>query len=558
MTTTASATSSATTTAASTISSTGSSILTTLGVGSGVNTSDLIAKLVAAEKDPQEQLLTNRTSANTARITALGNATSGIDSFASALASLVSGGTLFTQATSSDTGVAAVTALAGSRIDGLSSTVEVEQLAQGQTLTAAAVPGAGAAIGTGSFTLANAGQTRTITIDASNNSLTGLAKAINASNVGVSASILTDTTGARLVLKGASGANYGFTMSLDAGSDGALGMFAYPASGGSGLTRQQAAQDARIKVDGVEVTRPTNSISDAIAGVKIDLKKAAPGTTLAIGSSFPSDAISQTVSNFVAAYNELKTTLDAATAAAASDGTAGVGALRGDPGVRSMQQQLQRLTSTPLTSSGTGPKTLAELGVSTQRDGSLKLDATVLAAKLASDPAGVAAMFNPTQSSDNSLIQITSAMGKAKPGSYTLTDIAAGPPPSGRIGGVDAVVSGDSLIAAASSSAVGLVLKPLGDVASATITVEPGLAGALQLIRDTLRATQGPLAATQTRLANETKSISADQEKLETRIAAYQKQLTTQFTKMDSTVTALNATRSYLEQQIKLWTNGNS
>ena len=535
---------------------TGSAILTALGQGSGIDTASLITKLVAAQKAPADEVLTSRETANTARVSALASTSSGIDSFATALQTLVAGGTLFTQPTSGDTSVAAVSALAGARLGNFSSTLEVRQLAQGQTLTAAAVASPSAALGTGSFTLTNAGVTKSITLDSSNNSLVGLAAAINAANVGVSASILNDTTGARLVLKGASGARYNFTLALDAGSDGSLQAFGYPPVNGTGLSQAQAAQDASLVVDGVAVTRPTNSISDLIPGVKIDLKSAAPGTSLAIGTSFPADAITQAVTNFAAAYNELKGQLDAATAAA--NGSTPAGALRGDSGIRAMQQQLQKLTSTPLVSAGTGPKTLAEIGVSTQRDGTLKVDADALAAKLASDPEGVEALFNPTQFASSPLLKITSAMGKAKAGTYTLTDIAVGPPPSGTIGGVPAIVSGTSLIAAANSPAVGLVIEPQGNIASATVTVEPGLAGALQSIRDALRDNQGPLAAIQARLDAEAKAISSDRDKLDARIASYQAQLTTQFSGMEKSLSALNATKSYLDQQIKLWTNSNN
>jgi flagellar hook-associated protein 2 len=176
---------------------------------------------------------------------------------------------------------------------------------------------------------------------------------------------------------------------------------------------------------------------------------------------------------------------------------------------------------------------------------------------LASDPAGVEALFNPTQSSSSPLIIITSAMGKAKPGTYTLENIVAGPPPSGMINGVPAIASGTRLIAAANSGVAGLVIEPLGDVASATITVDPGLGGALHAIRDALRASTGSLTSSQTAAAAETKRIAEDREKLEASMTAYHDRLVTQFTAMDAKVAAFKATQSYLEQQIKVWTNSN-
>jgi flagellar hook-associated protein 2 len=94
-------------------------------------------------------------------------------------------------------------------------------------------------------------------------------------------------------------------------------------------------------------------------------------------------------------------------------------------------------------------------------------------------------------------------------------------------------------------------------VSSATITVDQGLGGALQAIRDTLLATSGPIKSTQARLTAETKTISADRTTLEARSTNYHDQLVRSFTAMDRQVAAYKATQSYLEQQVKLWTNSN-
>src|SRR3546814_15043517 len=107
-------------------------------------------------------------------------------------------------------------------------------------------------------------------------------------------------------------------------------------------------------------------------------------------------------------------------------------------GLRELRRQLSGLTSTVLSSSG-GPATLAEIGVRTQRDGTLAVDTDRLNSILASDPDGVEALFNPGQSSSSPLIRIVSPYGAAKPGPYTVTDLVAGNPPSGNIGGLGAI-----------------------------------------------------------------------------------------------------------------------
>jgi flagellar hook-associated protein 2 len=205
-------------------------------------------------------------------------------------------------------------------------------------------------------------------------------------------------------------------------------------------------------------------------------------------------------------------------------------------------------------------RTLAEIGVGTNRDGSLALNSLRLKAALQSDPAGVEALFNPTQYTSSPLLSITTAMGRAKPGTYTFTDVTAASPgvdASGLIDGLAATGSGAFLIAPAGSAAVGLAVEVKGSFASATVTIDPGLGGALQAIRDALRARSGPMATSQTRLNAEAKDIAEDKAKLETRSAAYYDKLLAQFTAMERRVSAFKATQSYLEQQIKAWNSSN-
>jgi flagellar hook-associated protein 2 len=324
------------------------------------------------------------------------------------------------------------------------------------------------------------------------------------------------------------------------------------------MTLAQSAQDAIVKLDGVEIKRSTNSISDLISGVKIDLKNAKPGSVISLGASRPTEALKQAVGDFVSAYNELRTILNDATKAGI--GANDAGPLRGEAGVRELQRQLARLTSTRLSNSGT-ISTLAEVGVRTERDGSLTLDSSRLDAVLAADPDGVEALFNPSQQSDNPLVKVTSQMGRTKPGTYALTDLVAsanGNPATGKIAGMAAVSAETRLVASIASPAAGLVIEVLGNLSSATVTVDLGLGGALKAIRDQLLANGGPIKSAQARFAKETAAIGDDKALATARADAYRERLVRSFTAMDTRVTALKATQSYLDQQIKIWTNDNN
>lgn len=528
------------------------SIAASLGIGSGLDTAGIIDKLTTAVKAPKEAAIARREATNTARISSLGKAVSGIDLFSSSLSALVSGGTLFTQPSVSDGAIVSASAIPGARLGALSATLEVRQLAQAQTVVSDALASSAAAVGAGTLTLTTANGTFEITTGAAD-TLDDLAGRISAAGAGLAASVLSDGDGARLVVKSATGAAKAFTLSTTADAAG-LGRFAYDAADAdTPMALAQGAQDAVIVYDGVRVTRPTNSVSDLVPGVKLDLRKAAEGSPVTLGATRPTAAITDAVNDFVSTFNSLKTILDEATAARAADGSGG-GALRGDFGIREMQRQLTRLSSTPLRTGGSGPKTLAEIGVRTNRDGTLAVDAAKLSAMLASDPEGVEALFNPAQSSSSPLVKIGSAVGRAAPGTYTVENLTASPP-SGTIAGFPALVSGNSLIASAKSPAAGLVLTVTGDVASATITVDAGIGGALKAIRDSLRGADGPLANAQAAAKKEATAIAGDRVRMEERVTAYTDRLAASFTTMDRRVAAYKSTQDYLEQQIKLWTN---
>ncbi len=535
---------------ASVVQSASYAILNSLGTGSGIDTDSLITQLVAANKASKETAITARATANTARISALATVKSGLDSFSSALQALTAGGSLATAPSSSDASVASVAAIPGGHVGDLTATLQVTQLAQAQTIESAPVTDSGAAIGQGAMTLVTSTGTFHLTIDATNDSLTGLAAAINAAHANVAASIVQDGTGYRLIVKGATGAGEGFSLTADAAAS-PLAAYRYDGTAASTMTRAQAAQDAAMKLDGVTVTRPSNSIGDLVAGVRISLT----GTGLvALGSTRPTAAIAEAVTDFVTAYNALKTAIDATTAAATA--TADAGALNGNATIRSIQGMLAGLTSTTLSSYGS-VSTLAEIGVSTNNDGTLTLDAARLAAAQARDPDGVEAMFNPGQQSSNPLLAITSAMGAAKPGSYAVsavTPAAGATSAAGTIDGTAMLSSGASLVSAYGGPSYGLVLKPNGRVASATITVDLGLFGAVAAIQRAVEAAGGGITSFQGSLDKDAAAITADETALGTASDAYKAQLTKQFTAMQAAVTSYKSIQSYLTQQVALWT----
>jgi flagellar hook-associated protein 2 len=378
------------------------SIAKTLGSGSGIDISALVGQLVDAQFANKNDALTRKTETLTAQISALGEIKSAVSSFSSALSALASSGSLATQPTSSNGSILSIAALPGAKLAGTSAQIEVRQLAQAQVAsTDPFASGETTAVPTGTLTLTfgkaavadgdmtgftpGPGTPVAITIGSADATLAGVARAINAANAGVTASILNDGSGARLVIKGATGGSQAFTLQGGAGLE-ALDV----GVGAGGSTVASAAQDSIVAVDGVETNRMTNTIWGLVEGTRIDLVSAAIGTKVTIGTRAPTEAITQSVTNFAETYNEVfamvKAAIDPVT-----------GPLRRDPAAKDLMRQLKSITVTPLFANPvTGkPATLADIGIGTERVGTLKVDSARVAEALTNYPREVEAMFAP-------------------------------------------------------------------------------------------------------------------------------------------------------------------
>lgn len=463
------------------MTSVGSSILTALNAGSGIDTSALVSSLVSATREPKQTAITDRQSLNTSRISAIASAISSLDTFANALTEVLSDAAYTGSPSSNDTSIASVSLLSGGSPSGLPAQLTVEQLATARVYSSGTTSGAtgSTAIGTGSFTITNAaGEATTITLDSTNNTFAGLAAAINGADTGVTARVVTDTQGTRLVFKGETGADNDFTISTSADSGSSI-------LGGMSFTSSSTPQNAKVTLDGVAYEYASNTIDDAIPYLRIDLNKASPGTTVSLSMSQPTATIADLLGEFVDAYNTLMTALNTATATGADSSSAGV--LNGVSGVRDMKRQLASLTSTQLASTGTY-RTLADIGVSTNRDGTLTLDTARLTSALEADPEAVTNMVNPKVST----------------------------------------------------------------------TASPGLSVLMDSVRDNIEKDDGPLKTAQTRYDSLAEEFTQQLEDLDEKMANYEDHLTTIYAAMETRLSALKATQSYLEQQIEVWNNSDS
>lgn len=370
-----------------------SGLLSSPGLGSGLNVNDLVTKLVAAEKQPAQDQIDNQRTIVTAQTSAVGSLKSLLSALQSSLSSLADG-SAFTQytATSSDTSVfgatAGATAMPGSY------QVEVLATAAAQKLTSAAYAG-NASVGTGTLSLSVGGQSVDINIDSTNNTLAGIRDAINGAkgNPGISATILHAQDGDHLVLTStATGVANAFGIGAS-GGDGGLAALTWDASTSSGnLALQTAAADAKVSIDGFTSTSSTNVVAGAIDGITLNVASAKPGQleTLTVGRDTTS--MQNLVKTFVDAYNSFVN--GAAKLASYDPSTKTSGPLLGDATLLGIRSQLAMVLTSVAGSNSTGLRTLAGIGINLQADGTLQFDANKLGDALNSQPTQVANLFS--------------------------------------------------------------------------------------------------------------------------------------------------------------------
>ena len=373
------------TTAAATTSTT-ASIVKTLGSGSGLDTGAIVAGLVDASFAVKNKQLADKSDALTAQISTIAKLKSGITSFDTALKTLVKGGSLSTQPTSSAASVVTATGTGGASIAGLNARLTVGRLASAQAATTNTAVARTATFRAGTLAITSGGTTTPLTIVATD-TLDTIASKINGAGLKLTATVVTDAGGARLTIKGATGAANAFTISGTDDDPAATGVSLADLSVGAGATGTTVgteAADAELVLDGATFHRATNAVTDLLPGVRLELK--ATGTTT-LGTTAPTANLSQAVNDFVETFNQLHTVL-------VGELDPVGGSLRGDPAATALNRALGQLTTTALAANATGaPRSLGDIGVRTNRDGSLSVDSTRLAKALTDYPAAVEAMF---------------------------------------------------------------------------------------------------------------------------------------------------------------------
>jgi flagellar hook-associated protein 2 len=544
-------------------------ILSNIGVGSGINTTELIKALVDADTAPQKENLDNLEEKTKDKISTFGILKSNLQDFKNILKDIQSQKESGYIGSSSDTTVATLTASGSAAGSDINSSLTVTTLATSHTLTGPSLASPSSTVGQRNITIdfgtwsadptagggqsfTSNGQTQISVAATSSTTLTDLRDAINSAatdsdNDGtkdVLASIIYDGSNYMLMLKSESGASNEMKVT-DSHSTPA---YAYDTTDGAQLTQRVAGVNSAFTVDGISMTRSSNSVDDLFSGFTLDLKKTS-GSPITISSSVDLDGVTNLLTGYVETYNQVMLNL---TAMGSNDPTDNEndGALIGDSTLREIRSELREMSSTAIKGYEGGPYYLSFLGVKTNRDGTLNFDKSQMEAQFKARPETVRAFFTNNYSTSNSNINIIAFdFANTKPGSYAFATDGSS---THTIGGVSATKSGDNY-SVTSGDPQGLTISVANGSGVTSGTVYYGKSF-LNQVTDKLDVYLKFNSILDQRVnnLNDTLSTVADKRSaLEVRIESLTQRYARQYSAMESTVASFQETGNMLTAMLE-------
>lgn len=406
--------------------------LSSAGIGSNLDVDGIVSKLMSVERQPLTKLA-RREASYQAKLSGFGTLKGALSAFQSAVKGLSELSRFQgVRVTPADATIATASASTGATPGNYS--LKVTTLAQAQKLVAAGTTSSSAAVGkgvisfdfgttgVGSFVSSGTG-IKTVTIDDTNNSLAGIRDAINKAAVGVTATIVNDGSGTpyRLALTSdKTGALNSMKISVanTAPDTGLSTLLNHDPAGAQTLTQTATAQDAAFSVDGIAVTKSSNTVTDVISGVTLNLLKENPATATTITVERDTASITSAVNAFVKAYNDINQNLN--DAAAYDPSTKQAAILNGEASVRGIQGQLRAVLSAPVAGGASVFTQLSEIGVTVQKSGMLAVDSSKLTTALTSNFGDFAGLFAAVGKSSDSLVSYSTATSATKAGAYAV------------------------------------------------------------------------------------------------------------------------------------------
>ena len=544
-------------------------ILSNLGIGSGINTTELIKALVDADTAPQKENLDNLEEKTKDKISTFGILKSNLLDFKNILKDIESQQEYGFIGNSSDTTVATLTASGSKAGSDINSSLTVTTLASRHTLTGPSLASPSSTVGQRNITInfgtwsadptAGGGQSFTsngqsqISVSATaSTTLTDLRDAINnaatdSDNDGtkdVLASIIYDGSNYMLMLKSESGASNEMKVT----DSHATPAYAYDTTDGAQLTQRVAGVNSAFTVDGISMSRTSNSVDDLFDGFTLDLKKTT-SSAVRISSSVDLDGVSDLLTGYVDTYNQVMLNL---TAMGANDPVdpENDGALIGDSTLREIRSELREMSSTAIKGYEGGPYYLSYLGVSTNRDGTLAFDKGQMETQFKSKPETVRAFFTNNYATSNSNITIAAFdFTNTKPGTYAFATDGSS---THTIGGVSATKSGDNY-SVTSGDPQGLTIAVANGSGVTSGTIYYGKSFINQVVDklDNYLSFNSILDQRVDNLNDTLSTVAEKRSSLEARIESITQRYARQYSAMESTIASFQETGNMLTAMLE-------
>jgi len=410
--------------------------ITSSGIGSGLDIELLVTQLVAAERAPTENRLIKRAGEFAGQLSAFGALKGALSGLQSSLSGLQQLSTFSGRnATVSDANV--LSASASNSAAAGSYAIEVSQLAKAHSLASGSYTSASDAVGEGElsfrfgttdytspvpgpesydgFTVNADKAAASITIDSSNNTLQGIRDAVNNADIGVSASIINDGSGFRLLFASTdTGAENSLEVSVTESGAAGLSAFEFNASS-TNLGQTVAAQDAAFTVNGLAVTSASNKVGGVVSGLEITLKSETSGVPVEVDVSRNSASIKGALNSFIASYNGFIDTANSLTSFDPASKEAGY--LLGDATMRGISGRLRSEINAAVNGAG-AYDTLASIGITTDDKGKLVLNQAALDNVLEDDFDALSALFAVQGVASNNGVNYLSSTGDTAVGDY--------------------------------------------------------------------------------------------------------------------------------------------
>ena len=531
--------------------------------GSGIDLKSLVTGLVNAETSVAQAQITKKVENTNLSISSFGNLSSRMNTLNTELTNLEETNARAT--TSSNSGVILTVTDEANAVD-ISSSIVVSTLARGQTVSfdltnngfanafsSSSSRAASSSIDQGTMVFTLGSTATTITINSTNNTLQGLVDEIN-KITGVQATLIdTDGSGSlSLSIRSDTGANNSFSISSGSGDLSAFNTGDYS---DAWVARQTTAADASFTVDGVTVTRSSNTITDLFAGHTINLTAADSSTAVEVTSALATTDARARMQSFIDSINTVKTFLKTETQRGLNG--AKPGSLAGDVTATAILRELSALTTTPITGYGSTDYYLANLGVRTERDGTLSLDTTAFDAAILADPTVADIVFSSKYSATDANLSVTGLTNyPPEPGSYSFSYNSGASTGLLDSNSITPLTNSKSqkVFTGTSGNSKNLSVTMLSDTTtSGTVRFGRSMIDTLQAYIETLTSSSGTIKTRSDTLTADLATYADDQADLDAKIEALTNDYNVKFGSMEAMVTQLNKTGQYLTSMMDAW-----